>query len=195
MEQLPLLSSPLILQPGPIEGEDGEVSSVVPNTIYGNGFFLDPLAWTQHNGLNIKRSFLKFDYSQLPSNAIIDSAYLSLYFSQALVDAYAPVFSGHSGNNDLEIKRVIGTWTESTLNWLNQPSTTNLNQVSIPAATSNTQNYPKIDVKNLVIDMKNNGNNGFMIKHLIEDPYRITCLTSSEEANPLIRPKLTIYYH
>ena len=130
----------------------------------------------------------------MPSNAIIDSAFLSLFFSLALVTTF-PIFSGHSANNEIELKRVTGSWSQSSLNWANLPNITNLNQVSLASAITNNQNYPKIDVKNLVVEMKNNGNYGFMIKHLIEIPFRITCLTSSEEVNPLIRPKLVIYYH
>ncbi len=188
-------NSPLTLQPGPLDGEDGDVSSIVPNNVYGNEVFLDPLSWTQSGGVNIKRSFIRFDYSALPNNAIIDSAHLSLFFSQSLVNAYAPTFSGHTSSNEIEIKRVSSFWSEASLTWNNQPSSSPVNQILLPAATAPNQNYLKIDVKNLVVDMKNNGNYGFMIKHQVEDPYKITCLTSSDEVNPLIRPKLVIYYH
>jgi Concanavalin A-like lectin/glucanases superfamily len=184
----------LTLQPGPLDGQDGEVSSITPNTGYGNGFFLDPLAWTQSGGLNVKRTFIKFDISSIPPNAIIDSAFLSLYFSQALLTAF-PTFTGHSGDNELTIQRVNSAWTLPTLTWNTQPTSNIINQLVVPPSTSITQNYLNLNVKNLIDDMKNNGNYGFMIKHSIENVYKITCLTSSEEANPLIRPKLVVYYH
>jgi Concanavalin A-like lectin/glucanases superfamily len=184
----------LTLQPGPLNSQDGEISSITPNTVYSNGFFLDPLAWTQSGDLNVKRTFIKFDISSIPPNAIIDSAFLSLYFSQALVTAN-PIFNGHYGDNELSIQRVNSAWTLPTLTWNTQPTSTPINQLIVPAATSITQNYLNLNVKNLVDDMKNNGNYGFMIKHSIENVYKITCLTSSEETNPLIRPKLVVYYH
>jgi hypothetical protein len=137
---------------------------------------------------------MKFDLSAIPPNAIIDSARLSLYFSQALVDAY-PIFSGHSGLNELSIQRVNSPWTISTLTWNTQPNSTSLNQLIVPPSSSPNQNYLNLNVKGLIEDMKVNGNYGFLIKHSTESPLKITCLTSSREANPLIRPKLMVYYH
>ena len=81
----------LTIQPGPLDGQDAEVTSVLPDAVYNSNVFMDPLAYSQFNGINIKRSFIKFNISDLPSTAIIDSAFLHLYFSQALVD-FIPQF-------------------------------------------------------------------------------------------------------
>jgi Concanavalin A-like lectin/glucanases superfamily len=192
-------ASVLTLQPGLLDGQDGEVNSLYPNVVAfnGQGKYFTPMAWTYSGALNIVRSFLKFDLSNLPSQAIIDSAHLYLYFSQAALNEYPiqiPAL-GHIGSNDLEIKKVTSNWQESTLNWNNMPNTSNLNMVSIPAALVATQNYPKINVKEMVNEMTNTGNYGFMVKHTIEVQYKYTSLTTSEETNPLLRPKLVVYYH
>jgi hypothetical protein len=78
--------------------------------------------------------------------------------------------------------------------WANQPASTTSNMVTVPATTSQTQDYAKINVKNLVTDSFINGNNGFLIKLQTETPYKLVCLTSSEEATAIRRPRLIVYY-
>ena len=195
----PVLFSSLILQPGPSDGQDSDVNSLYPNTVSfgGNGKYLAPSNWTYSGTPNIKRAYIKFDLNSLPTTAIIDSAYLDLFFSQDYVNSY-PFFSGqtgHYGNSAFYINRALNSWNESTLIWNNKPSVSNINTVSVPAAINPTQNFQKIDIKNLLIDIINNTNYGFEIKMQDETPYNAICLTSSEETNPSIRPRLTIYYH
>ncbi|UBM58907.1 DNRLRE domain-containing protein [Marinilongibacter aquaticus] len=183
----------LVLQPGPEEGKDSHVNSIEPLKNSADDTFLDPYAWSQSYGINIKRAYLEFPFSQMIPEAKIDSAFLYLYFSQELLDAYV-TFDGHSGNNEMTIKRITQPWSEATINWYNKPSSTTVNQVIVPAAQYKKQNYPHIDVTALVQDMQNNSNYGFEIRHSIEDIFKITCLTSSDSAYPSIRPKLVIYY-
>ena len=187
----------LILQPGLVDGKDSDASSYVPNTNSGNGNFMDPWAWTQSGSLSIKRCFVGFDLSSIPTNAIVDSAYFSLYFSQTLLDTYPGFTTGHVGENSFFIKRITSPWTELGITWNNQPASTSINQVSIPAATNERQDYLKMNVKNIVADMTANPTNshGFMIMHQVENPYKLTVLTTSEDSNANIRPKLQVYYH
>ena len=105
-----------------------------------------------------------------------------------------PNFTGHFGDNELKIQKVTENWISSTLSWNNQPSVTTTNEITIPRASNEKQNY-KVDVGVLVNDMLANGNFGFRIKHTVETPSKITCFTTSEEQNAAIRPKLVIYYH
>ena len=184
-------------QPGPADGKDSDASSYVPNTNSGNNNFMDPWAWTQGGSQSIKRCFVGFDLSSIPTNAVIDSAFFSLYFSQTFLDTYPGFTTGHIGDNSLFIKRITSTWTETGITWNTQPSTTNINQLLIPAATNERQNYPKMNVKNMVADMVVNPTNsyGFMIMHQVENPYKLTVFTTSEDNNPNIRPKLQLYYH
>ena len=174
--------------------EDADVSSIAPNANYSNNEFMNPYAWTQDGILNVKRNYLKFDLSNIPQGAVIDSAYLSLYFGQKLLDLN-PLFSGHSGENQLEIQRVLAEWSENTITWNNKPATSTSNVLSVPKFTNLKQNYLNINVTNLVSDMVQNGNFGFMIKHQLEVPYKITVFATSESVNASLRPKLNVYYH
>jgi Concanavalin A-like lectin/glucanases superfamily/Ig-like domain CHU_C associated len=187
----------LILQPGLTDGKDADVNSFVPTANAGNGTSMDPWGWTQGGVINIKRCFVGFDLSSIPTNAIVDSAYFSLYFSQTFLNTYPGFVTGHVGDNSLFIKRITSAWTESGITWNTQPTTSDINQLLIPAATTERQDYQRMNVKNMVADMVLNPvmSHGFMIRHQTEDPYKITVLTTSEDPTPSIRPKLQIYYH
>ena len=193
----PPVTVTLTLQPGITDGKDADVSSYVPTANAGNGTSMNPWGWTQGGVLNVKRSFVGFDLSTIPTNAIIDSAYFSLYFSQTFLDTYPGFVTGHVGENSLFIKRITSAWTESGITWDTQPTTSDINQLLIPAATNERQNYLKINVRNLIADMTLNPttSHGFMIRHQAEDPYKVTVLTTSEDPTPSIRPKLQVYYH
>ena len=189
----------LVIQPGPSDGQDGEVNSLYPDVISlsGQSKFLSPAVWTYSGNINIKRAYLKFDLSGIPSSAVIDSAHLDLFYSQELINTY-PYFSGqtgHSGENTFLIKRALSNWSESTLTWNSKPSTSEINSVTITASSIPTQNFLKINVKNILMDIMASTNHGFEIRMFDESIYKSLCLTSSEEVNSLIRPKLTIYYH
>ncbi len=153
--------------------------------------------WVQGGSPSIKSCFVGFDLSSIPTNAVIDSAYFSLYFSQTFLDTYPGFTTGHVGDNSFFIKRITSPWTELGITWNTQPSTVNTNQLLTPAATNERQDYPKMNVKNLIVDMVTDQTNshGFMIMHQVKNPYKVTVLTTSEDSNPNIRPKLQIYYH
>jgi hypothetical protein len=183
----------LTLQPDSSNSADIDISSLFTSNSYERNRYLVPYNWSQFGNTETRRTLIKFDLSSIPSNAVIDSAYLSLYYSQNFV-ADNPPFTGHFGSNAFEIKRIVQDWNPSSTNWNNQPATTNTNQILAAASQSQTQNYLNLNVKNLIADQVQNGNFGFLIKHQTESPYKLTSLTSSEERNPAIRPKLIVYY-
>jgi Fungalysin metallopeptidase (M36)/Fungalysin/Thermolysin Propeptide Motif len=183
----------LTLQPDSTTGKDADISSLFPNTSFHVNKYLVPYNWLQFGNTEIRRSAIQFDLSSIPTNAVIDSAFLYLYFSQKFVQDNPP-FTGHFGNNILEIRQITEAWQSASITWNNQPATTATGMVVLPAATAQTQDYPKINVKALVTNQFLNGNHGFMLKNQSETPYKITCLTASEETNATKRPKLLIYY-
>jgi hypothetical protein len=183
----------LTLQPNATQGKDTDISSLFVNNTYTNVQYSAPYAWTQFGNNETRRSLIQFDLSSIPANAVIDSAFLSLYYSQKFVTDNPP-FTGHFGTNTLEIRRITSAWNANTVTWANQPTSTEFNMVTVPATTSQTQDYPKINVKNLVSDIYTSSNNGFLIKLQTETPYKLVCLTTSEEATATRRPRLIVYY-
>lgn len=183
----------LTLQPDSTTGKDADISDLFPNTSFPANKYLVPYSWLQFGNTEIRRSAIQFNLSSIPTNAIIDSAFLYLYFSQKLVQD-SPPFTGHFGSNILEIKQITQSWQPASITWNNQPATTATGMVVVPASNTQTQDYPKINVKTLITNQILNGNHGFMLKNQAETPYKITCLTASEETNAAKRPKLLIYY-
>ena len=188
-------------QPGPVDGKDGEVNSYLPNTPNPDVLYTNIYAWTISGVENIKRCFFGYDLSSIPTNAVVDSAFFSLYFSQAFVDGPQGAYhSGHTaliGDNAFFINRVTGNWTESGVTWNNKPTFSTTNQVSIAPFTNYRQDYTKMNVKNLVADMVANPTSsyGFMLRYQVEAVYKITIFATSDDPNPAVRPKLQVYYH
>ena len=188
----------LTLQPGPSDGKDAEASSYSPNLVSAISPFTNLYDWTISGTPITKRFYLGFNISSIPTNAVVDSAFLSLSFGQTYIDNGGNYHDGHDGNNIFTINRVTSNWQQNTLTWNTQPSFVATNQVVIPAYTNNRQHYPKMNVKNLLADMVANQTSsfGFCIKHQIEMVYKLTFFATSDEVNnPTLRPKLQVYYH
>ncbi len=77
--------------------DDARTQPGSPDTNFEEGFL-----WVGHP--NVHFSLLKFDLSQLPADATIDSADLQLYFTGI-----------YTGTNEVEVGRVDGNWDEATL--------------------------------------------------------------------------------
>ncbi len=160
--------------------------------------------WTYGSaGEGTNRTYIKFPgLSELSQNATIKSAKLSLYGVSSGVAApqgnsYYPASPYYSyGDNKTWLKRVLGDWDESTITWNNKPATTDLNQVEVPASTSQWNfNVLDIDVTQLVRDMiSNNQRYGFVLQLQNEAIYRSIIFASSEVSDATKRPKLVVVY-
>jgi hypothetical protein len=97
-----------ILQPGPAEGIDSGVESQFPNDTYGNFSYCD----VGNNATTIRRTYIKFDLSTVPANAVVVYADLKLYHY------------GGPGTDDFTIGlyNVTSAWDESTITWNLQPT-------------------------------------------------------------------------
>jgi hypothetical protein len=197
---LALVAQPvtLTLRPGLTNGKDAMIHGLATQVSnnFGGTYELTASAWTYGNPVGITRSLIGFDLSVIPAGATIQSAYLSLYAWDMFNGTGSGQHSTSSGSNAAYIERVMSPWDEMTVTWDTQPSTTNLNQVTIPASTSPTQNYPNIDVTAMVTDMIASpaSSHGFMIKLISEVHYRRLNFCSSEHPDSLKRPMLQITY-
>ncbi len=179
------------LQPDGVIGKDALFGSIVPDTNYGAADRLQLYSWTNSGTLNTIRDALDFDISAIPEGAIIDSAYISLYFTPN-----SPYGDGHQGETGFIIQRITSDWEESTVTWNNQPSATTTNQVLVEGAIIPTQDFTDINITQLIqdycLDMDNSF--GLLLKLQDEDPYKSLLLASSDYLNEQLRPKLNIYY-
>lgn len=191
---LPLIHSQqtLVLQPDEEFGKDAYLRSLSPSTNYGNHPDFSAHAWTNQGMPVTVRSIIHFDLTLIPKEAAINEAILYLY-------SYDSPHNGthwpRSGPNEAILCRVLSTWDENTVNWSNQPTTTEQNQVFLPTSTYPIQDY-LVDVTRMVQDMVDHPeeNHGFLFRQVTEDYYRRMLFASSDHPNPSLRPKLVITY-
>lgn len=162
-----------------------QTDTIAPEILGGSGTYLgDPV--------NI-RALLKFDLSNIPDSAKIVSAKLTLYSNPTPLN-------GIDGNpnygtdNALLIQGVASPWVYNTVNWLNQPAGSETNQIEIPHTDEPTLDLLDIDVKDLVTEMFNGENNGFLIKLKTEAIYNFRIFCSSKYSDPAKHPKLEVIY-
>ena len=139
----------LVLQPGPDEGKDAMFSQSLPGENFGKYPFFEATAVSpatsdvQHK---LTRSLIEFDLNQLPEDATIERAVLTLYYppynDPDTVYPIKYVTGGETGTDTLTgplpgeplavMQRVISRWEEHEVTWDNQPETTTEGQVFIP---------------------------------------------------------------
>ena len=139
------------------------------------------------------RALLKFDLSQIPDTATIASAKLSLYSNPTPLNGIDGN-PNYGTNNTLLIQRVGAAWQYNTVTWLNQPEGITDGEIEIPHTDSSTLDLIDIDVKDLVAQMKTEGNNGFLIKLKTEEAYNFRIFCSSKYADATKHPKLEVVY-
>ena len=181
----------VVLQPDGENGMDALFGKIVPDTNYGLSENIHLYAWTQSGILNVNRAVIDFDLSQIPEEATIDSARFSIYFNST--SAYG---DQHEGETDFVIQRITSEWTESSVTWRTQPSTSTDNQVFVDGAVLPTQDFIDIDLTRLISDYIQNKDNshGLLLKLQEEAPFKKLLLASSEHPIEQLRPKLEIHY-
>jgi len=183
----------IVLQPDSASGKDAllhGLSSEVDKNFGKNPQFA-ATAGTFNGEFGATRSIISFNLSQIPANAVINAAKLSLY----AWDTNSGLLQ-HSGSNAGWLERVTSAWNEFTVTWNSQPTTTTVNRVELPISTSGTQDYLAINVTQLVSDMIANPLNsyGFMLKLQTEESYRRLNFCSSDHPIQTLHPKLEIQY-
>jgi len=188
-----LIYDSIILQPDGNKGKDAFLFDMNPDQNYGNHEDFAAIAWT-NSGIPVKvRGLIEFDLSGIPANAIIDSAYLSLYSYDS------PSNGSHStlsGTNAGILLRIIDNWTESDVTWNNQPMTSDRNIVFLKESSESIQHYLNINVTSLVKDATSETavKFGVMIRLVEEEYYRRLVFASSDNENSELHPSLCVYY-
>jgi hypothetical protein len=183
----------VVLQPDGTTGVDALVSnySTSINNNYGSNTEFEAYNWTIGGTAFINRSFIRFDLSAIPVNAVVQQAVLMLYNNPT-----SPDNSGaHFGSNSGWLEKVTASWNENTITWNNQPPTTTTNRMVVPQSTSAHEDYT-LDITTLAQGMITNPatNYGLMFRSQTEVNYRALIFCSSDYSDPTKRPKLSITY-
>ena len=181
----------ITLQPNASEGIDAVLSSVEEYRNFGDEADASIIAVKKDGLLNVTRFAIRFNLSEIPENAIVTKAYLTLYFN-----SNSDVETDHVGDNYFVIKRITTPWSEGTISWQNQPILTTTNQITVPKSNEEMQDFSNINVTTLVKDLlfyKENSY-GFFIRLQSETATKALLLASSDHQNSSFHPKLEISY-
>ena len=184
--------STIVIQPGPADGKDARVWTLSPNENFPDYLFTKANAWTWGGDFGIERTFIEFDLSAVTKNMIISEAKLSFYYHWLPGNPEQT----NAGDNKILLQRTTAPWSENSITWNNQPTTTPLNYVEIPPCSFPQQDYTDIDVTALVSDALNYDGNffSFLVRIKDEITYRRFAQASSDHPTPEKRPKLEIFY-
>ena len=195
-ESIDYIDTCVTIQPGYRKGKDallhGLESHVDVN--YGTNNQFAASAWTFGGIPGDLRSVVQFDLAGIPEGTEIISARLSFYGWDT-----SPGLGQHStlsGSNISWLQRITSEWIEEEVTWNTQPTTTAVNQVSVPESVSPDEDYIDIDVTNLVQDMVNAPSEsfGFMLRLQNESYYRLLNFVSSDHPDDALHPKIEICY-
>jgi hypothetical protein len=172
-------------------GEDAYIGSYDATGNYANHEEIAGDAWTCGGAPCFGRGLFKFDLTAIPAGADITSASLDLYANPAPLNGAGIAMNGANAS---WIQRVTSPWTESTVTWNTAPTVTTTNQVTLPQSSGQFQNYPDIDVTNLIQDMIDNPgtSHGFMIRLVNETYYASMIFASSDYPDPGYHPLLEV---
>ncbi len=139
--------------------------------------------WAGRDGGQTYRSFIKFDLSNIPSNAYIQSAGLDLY-----VDAQYD-----TTEREVDLYVVTSAWSAPTVTYANQPSV-GLNEVTRVISALGTVNFA---VTNGIANWVSGAvvNNGYSLRGAEGVVNTYKRFSSSENITVANRPKLTITYN
>lgn len=186
------------LKPDGVVGKDAfyyiQISNGYESINTGNSPILLANAWTFDGDFGIIRTAIDFNWSIIPSNAVITNASLK-FFANNGVGGNQEFHSTLSGSNESFLERIISPWEENLISGINEPLSTTTNSITIPATTSENDNIT-VDVTTLVNDMLQSPTEGygFLLKLQTEDIYRRIGLCSSDNPDPSKWPEITITF-
>lgn len=183
----------IVLTSSDINASDAFLASISPLNNFGNHPEFAAISWTCGGAPCFSRGILNFNFNQIPANATIVSANLSLNANPTPSNGNGLAMQG---NNSALLQRVVSPWSENSVTWQIQPQTTGQHEVLLPPSMTTFQNYVNINVGNLVKDMFNYPTNsfGFMLKLSNESGYSSMIFSSSDYGNPQLYPTLEICY-
>jgi len=179
-------------------GQDAYITDFFSTTNFGNDPDFAGIAWCIDTGCTMPytgRTLFRFYLNNIPSTATVTSAKLLLSYNPTCFHSPSPGHRDNSGSNACLLQRITAGWQDSNVTWSNQPSAVTTNQVTVPASTTQIENYT-IDITAFINDMVKNPstNNGLMLRMETESPLRSLNFASSDNADSTIRPLLLITY-
>lgn len=179
-----IIEKTLTIQPGPEEGMDTFVYSKSPDENFGSSYLCIGSDYTEP-----LRTFIRFNLSGIPSNAVIERADLNLYHFQSN-GGYTDFVAG--------LHRVTEIWQLNAITWNNQVAYYPIPE-SITSIDADAYGWLSWDITSLLQGWLdgNYENNGIVLKDMDESMGNtwINCLGSRSTLDADRRPKLEITYY
>jgi hypothetical protein len=190
----------LTLQPGPDAGKDAMISNLEPDKNFGAHKYFEATFLSEPvlTVMRSNRSLIWFNTNDLPKSAIIKRVILTLRYDLPIpwdLNAFPVATPGSNLWYGAVLQQIIEPWEEGNVNWNNQPKTTEANQVFVSPFIKNA-NGIEIDVTRLYVNPSANvlPNYGMMFRLFPTDKFPGFRFASSDFAEPLMRPRLSIAY-
>lgn len=168
-------------------GKDAYVYSNAATSNYGSSSNFE----IGNQGAYMRRGYMQFDYSTIPSGAVVLEAFAELFYN------------GGFGTSiiDIGVSKVTSTWSETSVTWNNQPTYAAEMESIVQINRSNEKGgYKRFAVTNMVKDILKGyaPNNGFVFRLTKEGfggPDAWALFYSSDASLVSQRPKMTINYN
>lgn len=148
--------------------------------------------WTSSGTPTSTDGIMKYNLTNIPSNAIINSAFISLYANSSVANWSGQPTAGT--NNAATLSRVTSSWNVGSYP-TTYPSFSTTNQVNLSQTPTTNSNHINIDVKNLIQDIINSGsNNGILFKMNTNSFYNALQMHSRQSTDTSKHPKLVLCY-
>jgi hypothetical protein len=180
----------VIIQPGPADGIDTYINSAFPDQQWGNNPNLVPCAWTYDGVFGIGRALTRFDLSQIPADAQILDARLTLFYDPAAA------YGVQDGETASCFEKITENWEEMAATWNVQPDVTTADALFLDKTESPSQDLTDIDFTSFVSEwvLHPETNFGFSHRMVTEVTYCCLVYSSTDHPNPSRRPKLVVTY-
>ncbi len=164
-----------------------------PITPYPNHPDIASISWTKGGIPLVVRSLLQFDFSEIPSDATISSAFLDLKGWNSSSNGTS---NNADGTNESIFYRVAEAWNDSTCVWNNQPRFDDQKEIQVLANCDRVTDFLNIDFTEYVKEAFANKDSdyGLILKLKYENSYRRMVFASSENDDINLRPVLQINY-
>ena len=172
------------IQPTDTTGKDAYVYNLNPDKNYATNSYL----YASTTSDEILRSYLQFDLSSLPEEAVATSVHLELYYTWHSGATTAPI-----GAYEVE-----SPWSETAIAWNNQPSSATAPEYIRNVYSGTMGNYIYWSIPNMVNGWleDRSSNHGVLLKDTDESTAEDwKAFYSSDWSDPNKRPKLVIQYY
>ena len=152
--------------------------------------------WTNHGNNYNYRSLMKYQLTEIPTKAKINSAKLYFYAKNNGTTEGVPGSPTSGTSNTVLLQKFTSSWQAATTSWYSQPNVDITSEKVLSQSSSANQDYI-VDITDFVQSWVNNpaSNYGFVLRMQTEDnPYNSMIFEAGAASDPTRNMRLEICY-